>query len=140
MVRLAHYDALHYVVLFQDHEMVYLAQSEEKILLTCDKYLLTSFTWRVHVGFERDRLCRRGWRVPCCAGREPGVVEELGGVGRDARLQVGEVARPAVDLLQQVGRLQGGGSRQRSWDQTKACLLLPRQVFRHRVLQVPHRV
>ena len=28
MVRLAHYDALHYVVLFLDHEMVYLAHFE----------------------------------------------------------------------------------------------------------------
>ena len=37
MVRLAHYDALHYVVLFLDHEMVYLANFEIKIFLIFEK-------------------------------------------------------------------------------------------------------
>ena len=106
------------------------------------KIFLRSCTWRVDVGFERDGLSGRGGRIPCASGCEPGVVEELvGGVGghRGRGVQVGEVARPAVDLLQQVGSLQGGGS----WDETKACracLLLPRQVLRHRILQVPNRV
>ena len=39
MVRLAHYDALHYVVLFLDHEMVYLANFEVKSFLIFYKHI-----------------------------------------------------------------------------------------------------
>ena len=109
-----------------------------KTFLICEIFCFVSIcTWRVHIGFERHGLCWRWWRIPCGSGK-PGVVEELGRVGGHPGLQVGEVAWPAVDLLQQVGGLQGGGSRQRSWDQAEACLFLTRQVLRHRILQVPH--
>ena len=114
----------------------------QKIPNLWQRSCLENSTWRVDVGFERYRLCGRVRRIPCGSGCEPGVVEELGaGVCGHIWLEVGEVARPAVDLLQQMGSLQGGSS----WDETKAAswacnLLLPGQVLRHRILQVPNGV
>ena len=82
MVRLAHYDALHYAVLFLDHEMVYLANSKNENIPNFGKQIFlhlylasTHWVWEARAVLEMledtlwFRQAGRSWGTGTSRGR-----------------------------------------------------------------------